>query len=284
MIVNYQSIDLFGKPVFTRADVKTPFRITAAMPDDEACFSYLLSGRSFIYSEKEKLHIKAKQAFLSKCGTYITHMLSDQTDGRFSSVTVHFRKEILEKIYEGSVPSFLKEHKSPSKRNSVHVAASGLIKQYFQGLIHYFKHRELITDEIIILKLKEIILLLLQTENAEHVQEIMHGLFSPHTLNFKEIVERHICSSLSIQELASLCHLSSSSFKRKFRKIYDESPGNYLMRKRTEQVANLLRVSDETITQIAYACGFRSISHLSKAFKKRYGVSPSTYRVNKNHQ
>lgn len=279
MIVNYRTIDLFGQAIFTWVDVQTPMRATGTMPDDEACFSYLVSGITHLYSEKEELKVEAKQAFLSKCGTYITHMLSDQEEGLFSSVTVHFKKDILEKIYDKEVPSFLKGQIGNTQHSSVHVAASDLIQQYFKGLIHYFNHRELITDEIIVLKLKEIILLLLQTENSPHVREIMDNLFSTHTLGFKEIIETHLYSAISIAELAALTHLSLSSFKRKFKHIYADTPGRYFINRRIEKVADLLLISDETISQIAFDCGFSSVSHVSKVFKQHYGVSPSEYRV-----
>lgn len=282
MILNYRTIDLYGHPIFTWVDVKTPFQAVAAMPDDEACFSYVLKGISHAYSEKEEIKVIEKQAFLSKCGNYVTKMLSEENEGIFSSLTVHFRKDTLDQIYENAVPSFLKEGKKSTQHNTIQVAASNLIKQYFQSLLYYFEHRALVTDEIIVLKLKEIILLLLQTESSPQILEIMHNLFSTHTLSFKEIVEAHICTSISITELADLTHLSLSSFKRKFKQIYADTPSNYLIKKRLEKVADLLLVSDETIGQIAHECGFNSVSHLSKVFKLKYKISPSQYRLTKS--
>lgn len=279
MILNYRTIDLYGHPIFTWVDVKTPFQAVAAMPDDEACFSYVLRGISHAYSEKEEVQVLEKQAFLSKCGNYVTKMLSEEESGIFSSLTVHFRKEILDRIYENTVPSFLKHGNNRTQHNTIQVAASNLVKQYFQSLLYYFEHRALVTDEIIILKLKEILLLLLQTESSPQILEIMHNLFSTHTLSFKEIVEAHICTSISITELAGLTHLSLSSFKRKFTQIYADTPGNFRIKKKAEKVADLLLVSDKTISQIAFDCGFNSVSHLSKVFKLHFGISPSEYRV-----
>ena len=75
-----------------------------------------------------------------------------------------------------------------------------------------------------------------------------------------------------------LTNQSVSSFKRTFKKHYNSTPGAYLMHKRTEKVAQRLAMSDEPVSSIGYDCGFSSPAHLSRAFKQRYGVSPTQYR------
>lgn len=92
-------------------------------------------------------------------------------------------------------------------------------------------------------------------------------------------MDAHLYSSITLTELASLTHHSLSSFKREFKKIYADTPGNYIIRKRVEKVAELLQVSDETISNIAYDCGFKSVAHFSRVFKLQNGVSPSQYRL-----
>ena len=144
----------------------------------------------------------------------------------------------------------------------------------------YVENEQLVTEEILVLKLKEIILLLLQTENASKIIEIMSNLFSPREYGFKEIIESHIFSALGSEELAQLTNHSLSSFKRQFKKIYDDSPSNYIQNKRIEKSIDLLAVSDESISNIAYDTGFKSISHFSKAFKARLNKTPSEYRLN----
>ena len=115
-----------------------------------------------------------------------------------------------------------------------------MIKQYFEGVLHLFQHPTLVSEEILVLKLKEIILLLLHSEEAPQVRLIMQALFSKRTYDFKEVVETHICSPLSLEELASLTNLSLSSFRRTFKEIYGEPPGKYLIQRRVEMVAKRL--------------------------------------------
>ena len=283
MIVDFKAIDLFGKKLFTWAMVKTPVRVAGPMAGQEACFAYVLEGESDVYSETEKANARAGEAVLSKCGNYVTQLLSKNEKGLFSTITIHFHEEVLKEIYQHSVPHFLKQEKSSLSPNMIKVEASELVRQYMENLKYYFHHQELLSEDMLVLKLKEIILLLFQTQNSPQVHQILSSLFAKRTFTFKEVTEAHICSPISLTELATLTHHSLSSFKREFKKLYSETPGNYIIRKRTEKVAELLLLSDDTISNIAFDCGFKSLAHLSRVFRLKYGMSPSVYRLSKAH-
>jgi AraC-like DNA-binding protein len=131
----------------------------------------------------------------------------------------------------------------------------------------------------LVLKVKEIILLLSQTQNAEAVQLILSQLFSPSTYTFKQIIEAHLFSQLTIEELAAQNNLSVSSFKREFAKLYNDSPANYIKTKKLEKAAELLLVSDQRITEIAFDCGFNDLANFTKSFNDKYNTTPTNYRV-----
>lgn len=252
------------------------------MPN-EACFLYILEGEYNSISEEEQLRIKTNESVLMKCGNYLSQMFSRSSPKRYEAVAVHFFPDILQKIYGHSLPGYLKQHNYTFHSNMVKVEASILIKKYVESLLFYFENPKLITEDLLILKLKEIILLLLQTANAPQVIEILTNLFSKRTFSLKEIVEAHLLSPITIPELAQLTNLSLSTFKREFKRIYRDSPGNYIRRKKIERASELLLVSDETITNIAYDCGFSDVAHFSKSFKMLKGISPSEYRLSLIH-
>ena len=155
-----------------------------------------------------------------------------------------------------------------------------LIQKYIETILLYFENPSLINEEIIILKLKEIILLLDQTANAPTIKTILSNLFNPSTYSFREIVDAHIFSTLSIEEFAHLANMSASTFKREFKKIYNDSPAKYMRLKKLDKAANLILISSESITEIAYQSGFNDPSQFSKSFKETYGFSPSQYKLN----
>ena len=195
------------------------------------------------------------------------------------SIIVHFDKSILLKIYDNSRPPFWIELDEPVSQLVVQMAASELIEKYFEGVVHLFNNKAAVSDDILILKLKELILLLLQTKNSPNVINIMNGLFSQRTFSFKEVVRAHISEPISLETMAHLTNNSLSSFKREFKRIFRTTPGAYIIDKRAEKVANLLIVSDESIAAIGYECGFTSPTHLTKVFKSKYGETPSSYRM-----
>ncbi|MDZ8117010.1 helix-turn-helix transcriptional regulator [Pontiella agarivorans] len=92
-------------------------------------------------------------------------------------------------------------------------------------------------------------------------------------------IEQTLADPLSVAELARLTSLEPSYFSRKFTRFFGESPQRYIMRRRINQAQLLLWETNETIQQIADALGFYDAFHLSKAFKRMAGISPSSYRT-----
>ena len=119
----------------------------------------------------------------------------------------------------------------------------------------------------------------MQTPDAPNIKVILENLFTPRTVDFKSIIEAHLFSDISLTELAQLNYMSMSSFKRKFKEIYQASPGQYINGQKLKKSKQLLTLSDQSIGDIAYSCGFKSMSHFSKKFKEACSVSPSKYRL-----
>lgn len=279
MIIEHKTIDLWARPLFTWVTMETPMHEAVSLPS-EACFAYIMEGDNHSLSVKPEVKAEAGQVILSLCGYTVGRMLSEQEKGRVSTVVVHFHTELLKKAYQNEPPTFWKELETPVVQFIVQMAASELVKRYFESLVYLFEYREAVSEEILILKLKELIALLMQTESSPQILQIMRSLFSERTFSFKEVVDAHICTPATVENLAMMTNHSLSSFKREFKRIYDDTPASYIMDKRAEKVAGLLSVSDDSISHIGYDCGFTSPAHLSRVFKNKYGVTPSEYRLN----
>jgi AraC family transcriptional regulator len=81
-----------------------------------------------------------------------------------------------------------------------------------------------------------------------------------------------------LKELSQIADLSPFHFHRIFKAVTGETLGEFIVRIKLEKAAKLLSDSKATISQVAYDVGFETPSSLSKAFKKRYNVSPTQYR------
>lgn len=264
--------------LFEKVILIPPFKKTNPMPN-EACFLYIMDGEYNSISEKEQLRIKAEESVLMKCGNYLSQMYASQTSKKYEAVAVHFYPDILKKVYDNKVPDFLKSKKeNPEQTGMEKINNEVLISKYIEGILFYFENPSLVNEEILILKLKEIILLLNQTKNAPAIHTILSNLFNPTSYSFRDIIEAHHFSNITLDELAQLTNQSLSTLKREFKKIYKTSPATYLRDKKLEKSIELLSTNMRT-TDIAYDCGFSNVSHYSKTFKHRYGVSPSTYKL-----
>jgi len=193
---------------------------------------------------------------------------------------VHFHIDHLEDIYKESKPILWKEIEKPITTFVTQEAASNLIVQYFKGIEHFFNNVEAVSEDILALKLQELILLLLQSGSSQDIRTIINSLFSKRVFSFKEVVDTYVYMPISIEGLAHLTNKSLSSFKREFKRIYKATPGAYIIDKRLERVAEELITSDLPVQTIGYDCGFSSSAHLSRVFKKKYEVSPSEFRLN----
>lgn len=279
MILEHKTLELFGKMVFEKAIIKPPFKKTNLMPD-EACFLYIIQGENYSLSETEQIRVAEKEAVLMKCGSYLSQMFASKTSGTYEAVAVHFYPDVLRKIYDNEIPNFLKSKgdRFPEK-SMAKIKADELLQKYFDSILFYFSNRELVNEELMILKLKELFLLLENTKNANAIHDILNSLFSPRIYSFKEIISAHFFSDLSLDELARLTNYSLSSFKREFNKIYCESPAKYIKNKKLEKAAELLLVTNHNVSEIAFECGFNDLSGFSRSFKEKYLRSPNDYRV-----
>ncbi|AUP79875.1 helix-turn-helix domain-containing protein [Flavivirga eckloniae] len=278
MIIDYKRLDLFGKMLFETMVLKPPFQKDNIM-QNEACFLHIIEGTYNSTSEKEQIQVNSKESILMKCGNYLSDMIPTPNTEKYQAIAVHFFPEVLSRIYENKLPEFLKKKTSPSI-GMAKIHNDKVIEKYIDSLLFYFENPQVVDEEILILKLKEIILLLSKTKNAPEIKIILSNLFEPNSYTLRDIVDAHLYSSITIERLASLAGMSVSTFKRQFKKAYQESPATYLRTKKIEKALELLSKTELRATEIAYECGFSSVAHFSRIFKEQHGMSPTTYKLN----
>jgi AraC-like DNA-binding protein len=98
-------------------------------------------------------------------------------------------------------------------------------------------------------------------------------------LRAKDLADSRYFESLSIADLAGAARLSPAYFSRQFKIAFGESPHQYLLTRRLERAAALLRTSDWPVTRICFAVGGQSVGSFTTSFRRMFGVSPVTYRA-----
>jgi AraC-like DNA-binding protein len=99
-----------------------------------------------------------------------------------------------------------------------------------------------------------------------------------HLLRAKDVVDARYFEPLSVADLAREAGMSRAHFSREFKRAFGESPHAYVLTRRLERAASLLRNTDRPVTQICLAVGWESLGSFSASFRRIYGVSPLAYR------
>ncbi|WP_159941366.1 helix-turn-helix transcriptional regulator [Nocardiopsis sp. FR6] len=94
----------------------------------------------------------------------------------------------------------------------------------------------------------------------------------------RDRIDREYAQPLNVEALALGVHMSAGHLSRQFRKAYGESPYSYLMTRRIERAAALLRRGDLSVTEVCFAVGCSSLGTFSTRFSELFGMSPSAYR------
>lgn len=156
------------------------------------------------------------------------------------------------------------------------VRTSNYLEGYFHSMLTYFRGINRPPDQILVLKLKELLINLMNTDSkmATYFSNIADSAKPPLPL----IMEQNFCYNLKLEHYAELCHRSLSSFKRDFQEHFRETPGKWLVKRRVHHAAHLIANSNLSVTQVALDAGFEDLSHFSRAFKKIIGESPTEYK------
>jgi AraC-like DNA-binding protein len=100
-----------------------------------------------------------------------------------------------------------------------------------------------------------------------------------HLLRAKDLADARYREPLDVPTLARAARLSPAHFSREFRREFGETPHQYLLTRRLERAAALLRTTDRSISDICFTVGLRSVGSFTTSFGRAFGVSPSTYRA-----
>jgi len=273
------SLELDGHVFAECFTLDQDIRIQRDMRND-ACLAYIQEGRQEIYSATQKLLATDNESILMKCGNYIANFRDVTPTSQFKSVVFHLDPEAIKKAFGSEDLSFLRVDKSKVARDpALKMAQNELLDSFVASMMPYFDNPQRAKDELLLLKLKELIYILSDFGNNPIVNQIIGTLYSPEEISFDEIISANLFNSLSIGELAHLTARSESTFKRDFKKWYSDSPAKYFKTKRLEKSADLLKNSNTPVREIAWECGFENAAHFSTSFHTFFGNSPKEYRT-----
>jgi AraC-like DNA-binding protein len=100
-----------------------------------------------------------------------------------------------------------------------------------------------------------------------------------HLLRAKDLADARYSDPIEVADMAGAAGLSKFHFSREFRRAFGESPHHYLLTRRLERAASLLRMTDWTVGEICVSVGLQSLGSFTTSFKRAFGETPTAYRA-----
>jgi AraC-like DNA-binding protein len=100
-----------------------------------------------------------------------------------------------------------------------------------------------------------------------------------HLLRAKDLADARYSEQIGVGDMAGAAGLSQAHFSREFRRAFGESPRAYLLTRRLERAATMLRTTDRTVSDICFSVGLQSLGSFTTTFTRTFGKSPAAYRA-----
>lgn len=234
-------------------------------------FTCLLSG-TYAISDSVTEHLFHPPAFFiikrNRLGKFVK---KPPQDGEFRSVSILLDQDFLKQ--------FAREYKYKAERKSVVetvtiINHTVLLEKFMESLTPYLSEKPEGIEDVFELKKKELLLLLLKTD--PELKDILFDFDEPGKVNLENFMNANFRFNVSMERFAYLTGRSLATFKRDFRKIFHETPGRWLLERRLKEAYYLINKQKEKPSDIYLKVGFEDLSHFSFAFKKQFGVNPSS--------
>lgn len=242
--------------------------------------SLVISGEKTIHFAEKRVEIKSDEFhFLSTGNCLVTMDISGKND-RFRSILIFFGHGTLDAFYrkyERKVPGLGLPPQNPD-RPFLAFKKDAFIDGFIASLDILLRNGAVLSAEMKALKFEELMLYLLE----RHPDRLLaFKAFKSKTRTdsvLRIAVESNITSRLGLEELAFLCNMSLSTFKRRFMKLYGEPPNQWILRRRMEFARDLLARGPEKPGEIYHKVGYRNHSSFTQSFKQVFGMTPKDFQ------
>jgi AraC family transcriptional regulator, exoenzyme S synthesis regulatory protein ExsA len=172
----------------------------------------------------------------------------------------------------------LKDLPEPPRDMLIEINVSETTRAFFYSILPYFTQALPPAEGLLELKFKELLFNIFLDPSNKNVLAYANSIMDVHKIPLWQIMEMNYMFNLSIAQFARMAHRSVSVFKKEFSEYYHTTPGKWLTQKRLELAKSLLETSDKSVNETATSSGFENLSHFSRIFKEKYGISPVKYK------
>lgn len=243
---------------------------------DCPCLVYCTQGKKIYSTNGEDHWVEKDSVFFMKKGAYSGKNFLEEN---YCALMFFMPESFFQQFFYRHTQLKLTPGKNASEHQEIiPIQMDTILEVYFASMLAYFAQPVEPNKKLLEIKLEELLLNIFTQPRHKKLACYLSSIGRGEAPSLRTVVESNFASNLKLEEYAELCHLSLSSFKRQFNRIYGESPGKWLLRRKLELTRRLLSYSEKPVNEIAFQCGFESTSHFIRVFKKQYGVTPLKFR------
>jgi len=263
----------------SETEIKSCFNKPEILPEQfipDHVFLYVTKGTVNGYDGNKSYTLKAGDyCFVRK--NRLARYNTEKGAEEFDRIIFCFEEELLR--------SFEKKHKVVvTKFNEpdtfVKINTTELIPDFIRSLKPYTDSSGKINAAFEDVKYEELLIILLQ--NQPELAGIFFDYARPEKINLEEFMNRNFKFNVSVERFAYLTGRSLSAFKRDFKIIFNQTPNNWLVKRRLQEAYLLIDKINKKPSVIYLDLGFEDLSHFSFAFKKLFGLTPTQLAHQKN--
>ncbi|MFP9098540.1 helix-turn-helix domain-containing protein [Flavobacterium sp. RHBU_24] len=238
-------------------------------------FLYVSKGQVSFFDGNEMYTYGPGDSCIARRNHLVKFILNSTTED-FEPVLFCFDEEFLRQFqqkYQNKAVNFL------SERAIIKVAKSALIDSFIQSIKPYHKGVMELDAAFEDIKYEELMIILLRSQ--PELADIFFNFDTPQKINLEAYMNRNFRFNVSLERFALLTGRSLSAFKRDFSSVFKESPSRWLVRRRLQEAHILVQNQGRKPSEIYLELGFESLSHFSVAFKKEFGIAPTSLLTHK---
>lgn len=233
-------------------------------------FSFLQVGKKQVHTAGTSVAVNKEQSLLLKKGNWLWTELLDKDIIYYCKLFFFAQSKLQDFLKKRSLYEVTHSKESPY----FVIQNDKYIDSYINSLSLMMNVKKKVSNELLSVKFEELLLYLIH-KYGEPFEVFLHSLIVQERSSFKKIVESKVDSNLKLEEIAFLCNMSLSTFKRHFANEYQISPGKWLQEKRLQKAKQLLESGVHKPSDIYLDFGYNNLSNFSSAFKKKFGINPS---------
>lgn len=239
-------------------------------------FTVILSGEKIIHTANGDLHITKGDAFFAQKGTYIFSEILASHD-EYKALIFFIDDSFLEHFLRHYGPAQSLQAADRAKE-IFPIPVSPLFEVSINSVIPFFQHPTDLSQQLLQLKLTELLLHCIDADHHGNFIGFLHSQYSTRKQELRSLIDRYCLKRVTITELAKLSGRSLSAFKRDFWEAFTDTPRHWIANRRLDQARLLLTGSNLQVGEVCLQVGFDSFSHFSFLFKKKFGISPSSFK------